>query len=550
MRRAVLLGSLLAACGPCGFQPDPGVKVVVPAMPSTLDWSTSDPTSWVNYPVLLATMKGLTQLSERNEVQPAIAGRWERTLTPEGHERYLFHLRRDVRWSDGATPVTARDFVLGFRRAAVGKERTDTSDLLGVEEVLSLLERGAPRVEVDAAVERIGARALDDWTLEVTLSHPRSYFLSRLANVYLFFPAPSAFLAGKSEEEIRAYYDRPRGGHPVSVGPFRVDAWDRAGERVRLARNPASAFAPPLGPGERPVEVLTLMKSEVGPALYDRGRVGFVFVDSPVALRSGRFPDLTRRELLSTYFLAFNTQRPPLDSPEVRRAVAMALDRDALLAGLLPAARPTGVLLPPTMPLSATEDEARRLPTFDLAAARALLERHPEARGRTLRLVHTARESFVPETAIAERIRDQLARVGLKVEIDARSDFSSEISRVAPDGFRAHDLYLKRLGADYAHPNTFFTLFERTGNHFTGWEKLRGGEPLARFQALRERADAEGDLEQARRLYVQAQEVLLGEEVVIAPLYHPDRYFRARPELAGLSVDPFNFLSLGQVRLR
>ena len=54
MRRAVLLGSLLAACGPCGFQPDPGVKVVVPAMPSTLDWSTSDPTSWVNYPVLLA----------------------------------------------------------------------------------------------------------------------------------------------------------------------------------------------------------------------------------------------------------------------------------------------------------------------------------------------------------------------------------------------------------------------------------------------------------------------------------------------------------------
>ena len=72
MRRAVLLGSLLAACGPCGFQPDPGVKVVVPAMPSTLDWSTSDPTSWVNYPVMLATMKGLTQLSEQNEITPGI----------------------------------------------------------------------------------------------------------------------------------------------------------------------------------------------------------------------------------------------------------------------------------------------------------------------------------------------------------------------------------------------------------------------------------------------------------------------------------------------
>jgi len=542
MRRAALLGSLLAACGPCGFQPDPGVKVVVPAMPSTLDWSTSDPTSWVNYPVMLATMKGLTQLSEKNEIQPGIAERWNRERTPEGHERYLFHLRRDVRWSDGVTPVTARDFVTGFRRAAAGKERTETSDLLGVEEVLRLLERGAPRAEVDAAVERIGARALDDWTLEVTLQHPRSYFLARLANVYLFFPAPSAFLAGKSEDEVRAYFDRPRDGHPLSVGPFRVESWDRAGERVRLVRNPNSAFAPKLGPGERPVEVLTLLKSEVGPALYDRGRVGFVFVDSPLALRSARSPDLRRRELLSTYFLAFNTGRPPLDSPEVRRAVAMALDRDALLQGLLPAARTTHVLLPPTMPLSATAEEARRLPDFDLAEARALLAKHPVT--RTLRLVHTARESFVPETAIAERIRDQLAKVGIQVEIDARADFASEIAR------RTYDVYLKRLGADYAHPNTFFTLFERTGNHFTGWERLGGGEPLQRFQALRERADGEADFETARRLYVQAQEILLGEQVVIAPLYHPDRYFRARPDLVGLSVDPFNFLSLGEVRLR
>src|SRR4051812_13047658 len=64
-RRPPLLVALsLAAlgCGPCGFQQDPGLKVVVPAMPTTLDWSTSDPTSWVNYPVMLATQKGLTAL--------------------------------------------------------------------------------------------------------------------------------------------------------------------------------------------------------------------------------------------------------------------------------------------------------------------------------------------------------------------------------------------------------------------------------------------------------------------------------------------------------
>jgi peptide/nickel transport system substrate-binding protein len=543
-QRAALLCALLAACGPCGFRPDPGVKVVVPAMPSTLDWNTSDPTSWTNYPVMMATMKGLTSLSGDNEVGPGLAERWDRALTPEGHEVYTFHLRRDVRWSDGVTPVTAEDFVLGWRRAVLGKERHETSDVLGAEAVLQLLEHGAPDDVVQAAARRIAVEALDPATLRITLARPRSYFLARMANVYLFFPAPSAVLAGKTEDEVRAYFDRPRDGHPLSVGPFRVESWDRAGERVRLVRNPHSAFAPALAPGERPVEVVTLMKSEIGPALFERGRVGFVFVDT----RSAGLPGLTRRELLSTYFLAFNTQRPPLDDPEVRRAISMALDRDALLAGLLPAARTTNVLLPPTMPLSATAEEAMRLPRHHPERARELLAGRPVR--RRLRLVHTARESFVPEVAIAERIRDQLGRMGVEVEIDARADFSAEIGRVAADGFHAHDLYLKRIGADYAHPNTFFTLFERTGNHFTGWDRIQGGAPLERFQALRARADAEADPRVARRLYAEAEAILIGEQVVLAPLYHPDRYFRVDPALAGLSVDPFNFLSLAALRLK
>lgn len=543
MRRTALLCALLAACGPCGVQPDPGVKVVVPAMPTTLDWNTSDPTSWTNYPVMMATMKGLTSLSGDNEVQPGLAERWDRALTPEGREVYTFHLRRDVRWSDGATPLTAGDFVLGWRRAVVGKERHETSDVLGAEAVFELLEHGAPDNVVQAAARQIAVEAPDPATLRITLRHPRSYFLSRMANVYLFFPAPSALLAGKPEEEIRAYFDRPREGHPVSLGPFRVESWDRAGERVRLVRNPHSSFLPALQPGERPVEAVTLMRSEIGPALFERGRVGFVFVDT----RPGNLPGLTRRELLSTYFVAFNTQRPPLDDPEVRRALSMALDRDALLAGLLPAARTTNVLLPRSMPLSATAEEAQRLPHHQPERARESLARHPV--GRRLRLVHSARESFVPEVAIAERIRDQLARFGVAVEIDARADFSTEIARIAADGFRAHDLYLKRIGADYAHPNTFFTLFERTGNHFTGWDRIQGGAPLARFQALRARADAEGDPPAARRLYAEAEAILLGEQVVLAPLYHPDRYFRVDPALAGLSVDPFNFLSLSALRM-
>jgi peptide/nickel transport system substrate-binding protein len=497
---------------------------------------------------MLATQKGLTTLGADNSVQPGLAERWERERDAQGREIYTFHLRQDVRWSDGVTPLTAQDFVFGWRRAMLGRERGELAEIAGVREAIALQERGAPSDQVRAALERTGVEALDPHTLRVTLERPRSYFLSRLANVYLFFPAPSVDLVGRSDEEIRDYFDRPRDGRPLSLGPFRVERWDRAGERVRLVHNPASAFQPPLQPGERPAPVVTLMKSEIGTALYERGRVDFVFIDSALALRGPRPDDLHYEPLLSTYFIAFNTERPPLNRPEVRRAIARALDREAMLAGLLPAVRPTNVLLPPDLPGAATSEEAARLPRFDLYRAREDLK-GLSGLDRPLRLVFKAGDSFVPEVAIAERIASQLAMVGITVTLDARSDFSSEVARRTPEGPRGYDMYMRRLGADYAHPNTFFTLFERDGNHQTGWETQSSGEPMARFEHLLEEADAEADAARARTLYAQAEAMLLDEQAVIVPLYHPDRYYRSRPRLRGLDVDPFNFLALRTLRL-
>ncbi|WP_241759609.1 peptide ABC transporter substrate-binding protein [Pyxidicoccus parkwayensis] len=516
-------------------------------MPTTLDWSYSDPESWANYPVMLATQRGLTMLGPDNSVQPGLAERWERAGDLKGREIYTFHLRQDVRWSDGSS-LTARDFVVGWRRALRGRERGEMADLDGAVEALTLQERGAPEAEVRAALERVGVEAVDAHTLRVTLARPRSYFLARVANVYIFYPAPSADLEGKSDEEVRDYFDRPRDGRPLALGPYRVEQWDRAGERVRLVYNPASAFPPPLGPGETPAPVITLMKSEIGPALYERGRVDFVFVDSAAALRVRRPDDLQREPLLSTYFLAFNTERPPLNRPEVRRALAMALDRDALVAGLLPASRPSNTLLPPELPGAATAEEAARLPRYSLEAARAALAGVPGL-DRPLRLIYRQGDGFVPEVAIAERVAAQLARVGVQVVVEPRSDFSAEVARRSAQGPRVYDLYMRRLGADYAHPNTFFTLFEREGNHQTGWETQAGGEPMARFERLLEAGDGEPDEAKARALYAQAQEVLVGEQAVIAPIYHPDRYYRARARLHGMDVDPFNFLALRSLRL-
>ncbi len=204
------------------------------------------------------------------------------------------------------------------------------------------------------------------------------------------------------------------------------------------------------------------------------------------------------------------------------------------------------MLLPPNLPLAASPEEAAALPSYAPERARALLAEAGGV-GRRLRLVYRSSESFVPEVAIAERIRAQLAKVGIEVELEPRFDFAAEIKREAADGHKASDLYLRRLGADFAHPKTFFSLFERAGNHQTEWEKLDGGHAIERFEALLAEGDA-AEGEAARAIYARAQKILLWDEAVIAPLYHPDRYFREAPGVRGLEVDPFNFLSIRDAR--
>lgn len=535
---------LVAGCGRCGLQDDPGVKVVVPTMPTTMDWSTSDETTWMNYNVVLATEKGLTQVMPDGTVGPAIAKSWRVERLGDGRERYVFELRTDVRWSDGVTPVTARDFVVGWKRAMVGKERGALDEVAGAARVTELLAKGVTGAELAAALNEVGVRELDEHTLEVLLDSPRSYFLARIAVVYLFFPVPARALEGLSERDAREYFDRPREGHPMAIGPFRVSEWDRAGERVTLVRNPNSAFAPVLAEGEKPVERITLLKSEVGAALFERHRVGFMTIDTAAAFRQMKLDDAERSELFSVYFAAFNTRRPPLDDPEVRRALSMAIDREAVMKGLLPAARLARGLLPPGLPYSGDEETRARLPTYDPEAAKRILAAHPVT--RPLRLLYRSTESFVPEVAIAERIKAQLAQVGVPVEVEARYDFSQEIRRIAPDGFESHDLYLRRIGGDYAHPNTFFELFQRGGNHRTGWDTIDGGAAMNRFMeelAAGDRAETDPTSH-----YVAAERMLVDELTVVAPIYYPDRYFRRQPELAGLGLDRFNFLQLATVR--
>lgn len=526
------------------YRGDGIIRVAISAQPNTLDWNRSSETSYVNYPVIHAMMRGLTRLDARNAPAPDLAERWDVELTRDSppHQVLTFHLKPGLVWSDGVTPLVAQDFAFAWKRGlAVGFETAELGDLLGAAEVRQARDAADP-ARLAEALARVGVEALDDLTLRVTLVSPRSYFLSRVATVYPFFPAPSRLLEGRPEAELHAYFDQPTASSPVVLGAFRVAGWDRTADGAPLRLEPN-----PFGPGAHDPGVpkaIVVLQSSLGQLLYDRCEVDFLYLDEPSALR--RASGFSRRELLSSYWLGLNASLLDL---RLRRAISLALDRPRLVEGLLPAARPAFGFLPDDLPGAVHDGDPRAadFPRFDLARARALVAESGYD-GRALPLLVRTSGSFMPEVAIADGVRRQLRDVGVNVSLVTSADFSNDIKD--PDDRVRYPLFLRRIGADYAHPQTFFTAFAPRGINYTGFEALDGGAAVNELQALVEGGAAELDAEAATTVFTRAQRLLLVDHAVLVPIYYPDRYFRTRSWIDGLGVDPFNFITLRDARIR
>jgi ABC-type transport system substrate-binding protein len=555
MRSTLSLSIIAALCLSCGAKAPTEcaphtdeLRVSLVSLPNTLDWSRSNETSWVNYPVMHAMMRGLTTLDAQFNPAPGLAQRWDIALSTDTPPKqiYTFHLRQDVTWSDGKTPLRAQDFVIAWRRAILGNEPVEMVDLVGADEVFALRESTTlPAQEkqqrLTAALAALGVEALDEHTLEVTLKAPKSYFLARLAFVYPFFPSPSKDLEGKPEAEIQRYFDEPREGKPMVLGAFTVSSWDRASQTLTMKPNTFDTDTPNAG---RP-QKLTLLHAELAPLLYDQCKLDFYFVDDPSSLK-GAPKDVQRRPLLSTYWLGINAVKVPL---KLRQAISYGLDRKELLKGLLPEARPAFGYLPPELPGSVTAEDqmAKGFPRFDLGGAKTLLQ-EAGYQGEELSLLVKGAETFLPETGIADAIKEQLGALGMKIRIQTTSSFINDLR--GADGSIRYELFLRRVGADYAHPQTFFTPFGARGPNYTGWQTMDNGRPLQHFELLLAQGAATQDETERKRLYTEAQTLLLSTYTIMVPIYYPDRYYRARPWIEGLSVDPFNFLTLRDVHVK
>ncbi len=450
---------------------------------------------------------GLTTIDSDMQVQPELAAGWK--VSKDGRV-YTFYLRKNGVFHDGR-PVTAADVIYSWERAADPATGSDTvltylGDVAGVAEMNS-----------GQADSISGLRALDEYTLEVTLREPVVYFLQKLAY-------PVAYVVDKNNVSGPDWERNPNG-----TGPFRLAVW-RDDAQILLERNEAYYLEPAkaefvsydLGPG------LAL-------SLYEQGKIDLVGVGGANLERmqdpnNPLHAQLRQTVSFCTSVIGLNNRLAPFDDARVRQAFNYALDKERLIntfsgGDALPA---TGAL-PPGMP-GYTNNPNRGYP-YDPDKARQLLAEagYTDMSQFPVLTYSTGGYGSVNDyvTAVITMWQENLG-VTIRPEVVDPYQYYDELYA----GNVGH-FYSSGWCADYPDPQNFLDVLY----HSQSTQNI-GGYSSPEVDEMLEAARVERDVARRMALYAEIEAQIVAEAPVVF-VSHGLTAVLVSPDLEGYVLTPF-----------
>ncbi|MGH7995718.1 MAG: peptide ABC transporter substrate-binding protein, partial [Opitutaceae bacterium] len=278
-------------------------------------------TAWPDSDIDYALFEGLTWIDEKTARPiPAAAESWE--VSPDGLV-YTFHLRPNGRWSNG-DPVTAQDFVFSFRRIL-------TPSFAAAYSYMLWPIKNARAYNLGKIVDfgRVGVKALDEHTLQITVARPTPY-LPALAAHTTWLPVPRSTIEKFGKFDQRGTkWTLP--GNLVGNGPFVLSEWIPNG-RIVVRKNPRYWNAAHVRLNR--IEFFPMESPDAEELAFRSGELQVTYALPVYSIARYRrdHPELLRDDpQLSSFFLFLNVRRPPLDNVKVRRALSLAIDREAIV---------------------------------------------------------------------------------------------------------------------------------------------------------------------------------------------------------------------------
>lgn len=466
MRRrcaALALALGLTACGGCKRKPAPATLVVAEeSAPS--DFDPRFALDAYSSRVIGLLYAGLVSQDARAALVPDLAAGW----TNPDPRTYVFTLKPGLTFHDGR-PLTADDVVYTYT---------------------SILDPalGSPKADQFRDIESV--RALDATTVEFRLAQPFAPFLQSLTT--------GIVPRGAGRELAR---------RPVGAGPFKLVDFD-PGARVVLGdfagyhagRPKLRRIIVKAVPNDT-TRVLELRKGSV------QLLINSVPPDALAKLRDEPGLRVLEQPGLNVSYLGFNLEDPVLRDVRVRRAIARAVDREAIIRHLLGGgAATTATILAPLLWAHAATLPAE---PYDPEGARRILDaagyRDPDGPGPRPRFRITYKTSTNPlRRRIAEAIGEQLRAVGIEAEVRS-FEFATFFDDVKKGNFQLYSL----VWVGITEPDALYNIFHAASIPPVGAN--RGRYRNGAVDALLERGRRTLDTAERKRIYDEVQRLLAAD---------------------------------------
>ncbi|MFJ7729355.1 peptide ABC transporter substrate-binding protein [Neobacillus sp. NPDC097160] len=491
----------------------------IPTMDSVLG------TDVMSFTTMNAVNEGMYRLDADQKVVPAGA-----EAMPEYNAdktELTVKLRKDAKWSNG-DPVTANDYVFAWQRAI----NPDTASEYGPYFMSGKIKNADAIAEGKAKVEDLGIKAEDDYTLKITLERPIPYIESFIT-FQLFYPQNQKFVEAQGADYAKD------AAHILYNGPFKMTKWDgptatewvlekndtyHGAKDVTLTKINFNVSKDP----QASANAFTAGEADITPKL----------AQAAIISQFEGSKELLQYQEPTIFWLKMNEKIPALKNVNIRKAIALSVDKKAMVDDVLANGSIAAEFLVPKGFTFDTKGKDFRETTKSYQAmnkdeAKKLWEKGLSELGvKEVALTYVGGDTETSKTTDAF-VKDQLEKnlPGLKLTIES-VPFKIRIDR---EQKMDYGLLFSGWGPDYADPMTFMDLYLTGGDH----NKMDYSNPKYDELVKAAQTDLAAKDEERWKALQDAEKILLEDDAAIAPMYQRSVNLLINPKVKGFAHHAF-----------
>lgn len=496
------------------------------AEPETLDLHKSSGIPEAN--IQRDLFEGLIAESAKGELIAGVAEKWEQD---QKGTQWTFHLRKDVKWSDGSALV-AGDFVYAMRRAVNPATASEYAFILWPIKNAKAISKGDIK-----EFNKLGVIAVDDVTLRIELEHPTPFLPGLLAH-HMAYP-----LHKKSVEQGGSQWTRP--GKLVSNGAYQLADWVPQ-SKLTLVKNKAYYDAKNVT-----IDEVVYYPIEDQSAALKRFRTGELDITDDVPsnqigwIKENLPQNFHNSSYIGTYYLALNLEKPPFKgNTALRKALSLAVNRQILTDKITKGGEiPAMGWVPPGM--NHYESQSMKESVLNIKERVALAKKYYAEAGYSkdkplkVELLYNTSENH-------KKIVIALAAMW-KQTLGAKISLRNEEWKVYLNSRSQRQFTLIRSGwiGDFNDASNFLDLFRSDVGTMNPsvWKN-------AEYDALMTQAKVESDADKRAGFMQQAESILL-EDAALIPIYHYTTQHLVNDKVSGwednvMDVHPTRFLKVNR----